>query len=232
MSGIGRPKLHVVDCTWFSWSKLIQSMNRFIAFLKCSTKQIFFLPLSINTLFSETSVTHTLLLAGDSHFRAHLCIIKKSFCVIIFVLNDFIHRFMARPVCSFAVVSPVLNNPALSCALSLLGILRVLSGPSVPPPWNWSFLPLLCFEQLFIHARKFPYIPNCLNSIYTALIHWQTWEFVMYFDWFPTCLQDFLKCDDCSLLGSWLGELQKCQPGVRCRYVLMEQDISIDCFNY
>lgn len=62
-------------------------MNRFIAFLKSSTKQIFFLPLSINTLISETSVTHMLLLAGDSHFRAHLCIIKKSFCVIIFVLK-------------------------------------------------------------------------------------------------------------------------------------------------
>lgn len=53
---------------------------------------------------------------------------------VIFVLNDLIYHFMGRPLWRFAVDSPVLNNVVLIfCDLSLLEILRVLSGPSVSP---------------------------------------------------------------------------------------------------
>lgn len=106
-------------------------MNRFIAFLKCSTEEIFCLPLSIKTLFSEISVTQILLLAGDSHCGACQCMYNQEVffpaSFTIFVLN-LIYHFMERPLWSFTVDSPVLNNLVLTfSALSLLG------NPEGPP---------------------------------------------------------------------------------------------------
>lgn len=96
-------------------------MNRFIASLKCLTKQLFCLPLSIKTLFSETSVTHTLLLASGSHFGAHHSMYNQEFfstaSFIIFVLNDLIYDFMRGLYGVLLLTHLVLPF----CALSLLG---------------------------------------------------------------------------------------------------------------
>lgn len=217
---------------WLVRNNSYKAWTDWLLFLNVPQNKYFFLPLSINTLFSETSVTQILLLAGDNHFGAHHCTIKKSFCVIYHICVKWCNLpFYGEGCVQFCCWLTCPEQPGIDPLRSLLAGKSWGSSqaPLCPQPWSWSFLPLLCFQQVFIHAIKFPDIPSSLNSIYIALILWLTLEFVMYFDWFPMCLQNLFKV--CCLfpfmqLSWWIAKMparserQVCADGAGFEYWL------------
>lgn len=145
-------------------------MNRFIAFLKCSTTQILCLPLSFQTLFRNLwypDLAFSWWQSLGHHCRYNQEVFFPA-SFVIFVLNDSIYHFMARPLWTFAVDSPVLNNVVLTiCALSLLGNPEGLPRPlcASSHETDCSFLSFALSNCLSMQES---FLISPLNSIYAT----------------------------------------------------------------